>query len=116
MYFKQSLNNTIYHNNFVNNDLQIFVDVDSVNFWDNGVEGNYWSDYDGSATYLDGIGDTPYIIDENNIDNYPLENQYGIFPEFPSWLIIPTIMMVILIVIGVIGFRKELSKERLKMD
>ena len=34
--------------------------------------GNYWDDYTGSDTNGDGIGETPYIIDENNIDNYPL--------------------------------------------
>ncbi len=45
--------------------------------WDNGQVGNYWSDYFTkypNATELDssGIGNTPYVIDSNNIDNYPL--------------------------------------------
>lgn len=46
-------------------------------FWDNGSIGNYWSDY--ATKYLNasevgnsGIGDTPYVIDANNIDHYPL--------------------------------------------
>jgi len=31
----------------------------------------------------DGIGDTPYVIDENNIDHYPLMNPYTIPPPAP---------------------------------
>jgi len=76
------LNNTIYHNNFINNPLQVYS-PDSRNKWDNyyPIGGNYWSDYKGvdsssgpyqNVTGSDGIGDTPYIIDENNIDHYPL--------------------------------------------
>jgi len=33
--------------------------------------GNYWSDYIGIDANHDGIGDTPYTIDANNIDRYP---------------------------------------------
>jgi hypothetical protein len=58
-----------------------------VNFWDVDYPsgGNYWSDYGGVDVYSgpyqnetgsDGIGDTPYILDENNIDHYPLMNYY----------------------------------------
>jgi parallel beta-helix repeat protein len=76
-----SSNNNIYHNNFVNNAVQVYTD--SMNTWDFGypVGGNYWSDYAGSDLYSgpsqdqtgsDGIGDSPYIIDVNNVDNYPL--------------------------------------------
>jgi len=57
------------------------------NFWDNGYPsgGNYWSDYNGTdlfsgpyqnETGSDGIGDTPYGIDENNQDRYPLMKPY----------------------------------------
>lgn len=74
---KGAQNNTIYHNNFINNTRQVyqhsgFAIPISINMWDNGREGNYWSDYNGIDNNGDGIGDTPYIIDENNRDNYPL--------------------------------------------
>lgn len=73
-----------YHNSFVNNIQQVSgcqcVDssetcmVYSTNAWNNDREGNYWSDYNGTDADGDGIGDTPYVIDINNQDNYPLMN------------------------------------------
>lgn len=78
----QSSNNTFYHNNFVNNNVQIFDDT--TNIWDNGFPsgGNYWSDYTErypDAEELNGsaIWDTPYVIDEENQDNYPLMQPYS---------------------------------------
>ena len=67
-------NNTLYHNNFINNTQQVFRDypVYGTNFFDNGKEGNYWSDYAGNDTNGDGIGDWPYIIDATRRDNHPL--------------------------------------------
>jgi parallel beta-helix repeat protein len=68
-----SPNNRIYHNNFVNN-LQHVNILTTVNTWDDGYPsgGNYWSDYVGVDANGDGIGDTPYVIDENNVDRFPL--------------------------------------------
>jgi hypothetical protein len=44
------------------------------NVWDDGYPsgGNYWSDYSGIDVNGDKIGDTPYVIDVDNQDNYPL--------------------------------------------
>jgi parallel beta-helix repeat protein len=70
-----SSSNRIHYNNFVNN--EVHFDDTSVNFWDNGTVGNYWSDYKGIDWDGDGIGDTPYIIDENNRDNYPMMEPVG---------------------------------------
>jgi len=82
-----SSKNSIYHNNFINNPWQVH-NYQSVNVWDDSYPsgGNYWSDYAGTdlcrgsyqnETGSDGIGDTPYIIDENNTDNYPLMKPYA---------------------------------------
>ena len=78
-----SSNNTIYHN-VLDNTNQTIVGA-STNTWDNGYPsgGNHWSDYTEVDLYwgayqnltgIDGIGDTPYIIDLNNTDRYPLMN------------------------------------------
>jgi len=66
-------NNRIFHNNFRENLNHIYVEY-STNNWDNGYPsgGNYWDDYSGVDAGGDGIGDTPYVIDENNQDRYPL--------------------------------------------
>ena len=73
----QSDGNTLYYNNFISNSEQAYDD--SNNQWDNGVSsGNYWSDYNGTDANGDGIGDTPYIIDENSQDNYPLMEPWNL--------------------------------------
>jgi parallel beta-helix repeat protein len=89
--YYNSSNNVIYHNNFVANVAQVYIDSTSVgNVWDNGYPsgGNYWSDYNGTDLYSgsyqnvtgsDGIGDTPYVIDANNTDYYPLMGPFSDF-------------------------------------
>jgi len=72
-------NNTIYHNNVINNADQVFICQSHNNTWDNGVEGNYWSDYNGADPNHDGIGNTEYVIDANNTDHFPL---MGMFSDF----------------------------------
>jgi parallel beta-helix repeat protein len=72
-------------NNTVNNAIQVFS-VNSTNTWDDGYPsgGNYWSDYSGIDANYDGIGDTPYIIDANNQDNYPLMK---LFAQLKTWTV-----------------------------
>jgi len=80
--------NIVYHNNFETEYGQISYGEGS-SVWDNGYPsgGNYWSDYEGvdqnsgpsqDQPGSDGIGDTPYVINSNNIDHYP------IIAPFPS--------------------------------
>jgi parallel beta-helix repeat protein len=104
--------NIIYHNNFINNHvaegLQVSIPAVMVfdlhappetgptmapgnpNVWDNGKEGNYWSDYstrypNASAAGNLGVGDTPFYINENNIDRYPLLSPFNpLSPTPPS--------------------------------
>jgi hypothetical protein len=49
--------------------------------WDDGCEGNCWSDHNPPDEDLDMIGDIPYTIDENNVDMYPLIYPYGFVPK-----------------------------------
>lgn len=71
-------NNTLYHNNFINNVQDVFIGAPSyINYWDNGKEGNYWSKFNGADNNKDGISDTPYSIYANNTDRYPLMNPCG---------------------------------------
>ncbi|PVX26498.1 MAG: hypothetical protein CW716_05835 [Candidatus Bathyarchaeum sp.] len=71
--------NRLYNNSFVNNTIQVYDcectdphTIQHLNFWDNGVNGNYWSDYNGTDVDQDGIGDTPYQVSSDDIDTYPL--------------------------------------------
>lgn len=80
--------NKIYHNNFINNSRQIVMYLMQGSFkWNDDYPfgGNYWSDYNGTdlfsglyqnETGMDGMGDAPYIIDEDNQDCYPLMNPW----------------------------------------
>jgi parallel beta-helix repeat protein len=92
-----ALNNTIFHNNFIDNTFQAADDTNNGNQWDNGYPdgGNFWSDFDEQSegayddfkgpdqnvTGSDGIvdngtiaggGKNPYVIGPDSQDNYPL--------------------------------------------
>jgi nitrous oxidase accessory protein NosD len=69
--------NIFYDNNFIGNGEQ--ASVVSANRWDNGFEGNYWSDFAGVDENHDGISDAPYILSENNTDNHPLIGVFSVF-------------------------------------
>jgi parallel beta-helix repeat protein len=80
----EASSNSIYSNNFVNNSQQVYIIASGYNnSWDDGYPsgGNYWSDYNGTDFYSGpyqnvsgsvGIGDTAYVINSENRDNYPL--------------------------------------------
>jgi parallel beta-helix repeat protein len=99
--------NKVYHNDFITNGIQAHTEKSYYNIWnENHISGgNFWSGYKerypdaaddcGGAyqneTGSDGIWDLPYIIDEHNMDQYP------IVPEFSSFLILPLFMVATLI-------------------
>jgi hypothetical protein len=87
-----------------------------VNFWDNGKEGNYWEDYNGTDANRDGIGDAPYVIDADNVDRYPLmfpynvENDTVVLPPpelFPTALIIALAVIITVEGIGLLIYFKK---------
>ncbi|MEM2108334.1 MAG: NosD domain-containing protein [Candidatus Bathyarchaeia archaeon] len=73
IFLYHSTDNVLYHNSFVDNRDHAVLDLP--NIWDNGKEGNYWSDYNGTDTDGDGIGDTPYLIHKGTDNEY-----YDYFP------------------------------------
>lgn len=77
-----SNNNNVYHNNIIANGIQA-SSSNPTNKWDSDFEGNYWSDYTGIDLNHDGIGDSYYVISDDNVDNYPL---MGIFHRFNASL------------------------------
>lgn len=102
-----SSNNTFCHNRLVNNTNQVFSS-ESVNRWDCGYPsgGNYWSDYEErypNATEIDdsNIWNTPYAIDENNQDHYP------IIPEIQPLIILPLFTTTLLV--AIVCRRKQLQ-------
>jgi parallel beta-helix repeat protein len=76
LYLENSSNNKVFHNSFIDNPIQAYLANSENNIWDGDYSqgGNYWSDYNGTDSNGDGIGDDPYVIDENNQDKYPLMN------------------------------------------
>jgi parallel beta-helix repeat protein len=96
----QPNNNLIYYNNFINNtsieagtqgNLQVsnpWYFGPEANIWDNGTVGNYWSDY--TARYVNaseignsGVGNTFFVVNDNNIDHYPLMKSIPL-PHIPT--------------------------------
>lgn len=91
---------TFCNNNFIDNS-QLIGNPDSIigpnptptTYWSNSSRGNYWSDYqsrysNASEVASSGVCDTPYVIDANNTDSYPLAATYDVSNEtiqLPGW-------------------------------
>jgi parallel beta-helix repeat protein len=98
VHLSSSENNRIFHNTIVGNFVQA-DDDDDMNEWDDGYPsgGNYWSDYNGVDDCSgpnqdicpdpDGKGDTPYIIDADSRDRYPLMTAPILPPPQPPTII-----------------------------
>lgn len=69
-------NLTIYRNNFLWNTVNFGEGPSSSTsiVWSVDGTGNYWSDYVGTDNDSDGIGDDPYQIGSDDVDDHPLIN------------------------------------------
>jgi len=87
--------NIFYHNSFKNDDRYVISnfyspfhgntsEFFSINIWDNGFEGNYWSDYAGVDENKDGIGDSAYVVTPSPSDEY---DHYPLMGTFHSYKI-----------------------------
>ena len=126
--------NKFYHNNFIDStDKHVYVDLPGqVNSWDNGYPsgGNYWTNYTGvdekkgqsqNEAGNDGIGDTPFVIDDNNLDNFPLmapfREQAQVQPSPDQlWLLIGAVLIIIvvIVIVSILLFRKRLHGQDVK--
>jgi parallel beta-helix repeat protein len=128
----------IYHNNFINNAQHVYDTMwlplnfaNAVTYvWDDGEQGNFWSDHNATDADNDGVADTPYVINKrgNNIDRYPLmqpvqiEFKIPIEPEptpspspeptssatpFPTTLFVAFVITVAIFGIGLLVYFKK---------
>ena len=84
--------------------------------WDNGMIGNYWSDHKGNGSY---------VIDENNVDHYPLILKVDISVPIPSQInvvsILPIAVTLVLFFVVIISLllyrqrRKTISQNKPKV-
>ena len=89
--------NEIFNNTFANNTPNAICEGYS-NHWDNQVDtGNWWSDYSGEG---------PYIIDENDQDNFPITNEITTTngtTSNGSWYIDPLLLGIVGGAVGIIA-------------
>ncbi len=103
---------TIHHNNFMSdaNVSSQAKDDGNSNQWDDGEEGNWWSDYNGSDGNGDEIGDTEYVINgsSDSTDRYPLmDPAMTSAPEKVSGLNFVMITLFLVVVIGILFRRRH---------
>ena len=101
--------NVIHHNNFIDNSENYLATGNYSVIFDDGAEGNYWSDYTGADVNGDGVGDSPYIIEHvyeivdmvfvnrYGKDNYPLMVPFDVSSmtvELPEWAYPPSLHVI----------------------
>ena len=112
---------TVSYNAFINNTDHLngcvckeYNMTEEIHTWDNGKEGNYWCDYNGTDVDGDGIGDTPYVIDVLNQDRYPLMQSYAAQPtvsaKTPVEVIIVAVTVAMMAIFASIIVRKRRKK------
>jgi len=90
-------NNTVHHNNFANNDMSPQCSDDGVdNTWDDGAEGNYWDDWNGTGNYS--ISGTAGVADEHPLGS-PVDNGAPQkVPEFGLLFVVTTVLIAAVII------------------
>jgi len=78
-----SSGNLFYHNNFIRSEgSHVFIAPAKVlllNSWDDGIEGNYWSDIVLEDSDSDGVSNIPYVLGSTNLDRHPLMGNCSVF-------------------------------------
>jgi parallel beta-helix repeat protein len=123
IFLSNASDNLFYHNNFVNNTRQVWLFGFTSNHWDFGypIGGNFWSNHNGTddnsgagqnQTGSDGICDTPFIIDSNNTDCYPLMAPWdGHSPSASAGLILcVTVGIIILLITSCVLYLVKIRK------
>lgn len=117
----EPVNITLTHNSFVDNDVHFsgcfcedYNTTEPMHTWDDGKEGNFWNGYNGTDKDGDGVGDTPYVIDVQNQDRYPLIQsiaaQPAATPKMPVEAIIAAIALPIIMVAAMVAYRRRNKK------
>ena len=119
----EPLNIVLIHNSFIDNGAHFsgcfceggYNTNETIHTWDDGQEGNFWSDYNGTDIDGDGVGDTPYVIDAQNKDRYPLMHIVANPPDAPQKVpveaVIAAIALPIIIAASVIAYRRRRKKK-----
>lgn len=103
-------------NKFIENNIYLkenseFANKQASASWDNGSIGNYWSNY--SIKYPNahemgntGIGNTPYVFNSYNVDNYPLLHELVLPTSLNSQnqSQVPELTTVSLALVGILFF------------
>jgi nitrous oxidase accessory protein NosD len=115
-FWSYAADNLLFCNSFINNSVQAKIDRTYnpvVGEWYYEGKGNYWSSYNGADIDGDGIGDSPYVIDANNVDRYPLMSPWGAgAPQVrlgfsQTILIIIAIVVLLIVVAGLLFYHKK---------
>jgi len=85
--------------------------------WDNGQIGNYWSDYNGTDANNNGVGDSPYIVDIQNQDRFPLMENPANTPspvtKLPVEILILAVLIPIVLATALFIVRQRRQKSKL---